>query len=1062
MLLSGFMNFTVLYYLYGATLISGRGISSVLGGTCLNIYANGLSKFPFICTDDGANSRSTDLAYDCFCTNNNYMLTVLNCIESNFAKTDELAEALDYVIDVCKPHKITLEHDKLLFFLNENQNGFTTLDYQINSYKEYVKNMKMFNFENKLQEEIEPFVLEYPVYTDQTDFKNSKIEITDILKNRNSSSMLGILLNIYWVIFPIFGLYANAVYWANPSFFMKMKSKNPFVKIRKHLLKTHLKKSETEESKKQNFTASFKKNMSELEQTVHNSNSSLKQSSPSKGCVWILNVYVLLVVITCVVGYTKTDQTETFFFKNTHSYTTTISKAKLSHKKQLLYLADRAGILAMFQLPTIFLMSGQNNILIALTGWNYKTFNFFHKWVSRIFMVLVFMHALLYLNFSISNGTAKYRWTLKKWRCACLGFVSLVFLAGTTVRKFRHYWYETFKVTHHLFIILFSYGLYHHIKKLGWNLLLYVSLLIWGLEYLIRAGKIIVSGGVINAKCIGIGSNREINGYHTLKLYISHSKWWRPYPGCYVFVYILTPDLFWQRHPLTVLQDPDDPTNSDIVLLIKVKNGMTKKLSEMIAATGTNTLNLSILIEGPYGSSVSLKRYDKSLFIAGGIGFTSVYSLALDTTKEYLHLLRERSAENSPLSLSSAEMANDDISEKISIDDSKAQIQVDWFIPHIESLAVFVNEVLNLAMFGSKLISIKIHVTRFNHLDTKFIKKANMVFIMQKTTGLIPKGQIFNEELNQSRISSVNTNDALPSAYIEYWDNPDESLSSMRPLYSDVEEPLNFESDKKSSVGETVDSAADTGLSKAENKNGLLSALGNEMLIDSSAPKADVISTPSSDSRNARGDKSAHTLDTAKLGRLKAISEPSVESTDSQGKEVTKSKSDSESSSSGYVDDILTVKTDTAKYSVTSFKEKMDLEQKLRKKQLENHKQLEKDEKSKYSISSLTAKVTEKLASRKKHVSVKTLPFEKSADYRAIKIVEILNKTYSNISIETDHLPDLIELVESKINIEKGSVAVVSCGPESMKNDVKRGFLNKLHKKDDYLYLDFFEEELAW
>ena len=281
-------------------------------------------------------------------------------------------------------------------------------------------------------------------------------------------------------------------------------------------------------------------------------------------------------------------------------------------------------------------------------------------------------------------------------------------------------------------------------------------------------------------------------------------------------------------------------------------------------------------------------------------------------------------------------------------------------------------------------------------------------------------------------------------------------MDNIKPLTGDDE------SDKKSSVGESYDVTAEAGLSKAENKNGLLSALGNEILIDSSAPKADIISTPSTDSRNPRGGKSTHSLDTAKLGRLKTISEPSAESTDSQKKEVTKSKSGSESSLSDYVDDILTVKTGTAKYSVASIKEKMDLEQKLRKKQLENHKQLEKYEKSKYSISSLTAKVAEKLVGKKKHVGVKTLPFEKSADYRAIKTVEILNKTYSNIRIETDHLPDLIELVESKINIEKGSVAVVSCGPESMKNDVKRGFLNKLHKKNDDLYLDFFEEELAW
>lgn len=1034
--------------------VFGKGISSVLGGSCLNIYSNGLSKFPFACFNNGTASKATDLSYKCLCTNENYMLTVLECIQSNAVTNDEVTSAVSYVIDICASQKIKFEKAKLLHFLGENKNGFTNLKDQVGHYKEYVKNMKMFNFENNLQEEIEPFVLEFPVHTEKSDFKNSKIEITDILNNRDNSSSLGLLLNLYWIIFPIFGLYANAVYWAIPGFFIRMKNKNPFIKVRKYLLKTHLNKSESDECKKEHFTASFKKNMNEQESNDQKSNSSLKQILPSKNCLWILNVYLLLVIMSFFFNLNRTDQTDTFFFKNIHSYSTTISRSKLTQKKIMLFLADRAGILAMFQLPTLFLMAGQNNLLISLTGWNYKTFNFFHKWVSRLFILLVFLHAVLYLNFSISNGTAKYRWSLKKWRCACLGFVSLVFLSGTTVRKFRHYYYEIFKVTHHFFIVLFSYGLYHHIKKLGWNWLLYVSLLIWAVEYLMRISKIIASGGVLKAKCRGIGDYPELNGYHTLKLYISHSKWWRPYPGCYVFIYILTPDLFWQRHPITVLQDPDDPTNSDVVLLVKVKNGMTKRLAELVSASGKHTLNVPILLEGPYGRSISLKRYDKSLFVAGGMGITSVYTLALDTVKEYMQRQKIDMNRNSPKSLSSSDMVTDELSEKIDNSESCMPIQVDWFVPHVEAIAVFINEIVYLAMFGCNLISIKIHVTRFNHLDTKFIKKTNMVYDLQKTTAGIHQSCMFDNDQNCSRISSVNTCEALPSGYMEYWDNQDQSFSSMKPLYNESDDGVNQDSFKKLYKENAVDNTPQTGLSKSENTKGLLSALDNEMFIDSSAPKADVISTPSSDVQNPKGTRNTNSLDTAKLGKLKTISNSSNTSS-------KKSKSETDSSSSGYVDDILTVKTDTARYSVTSLKEKINLEQKLRQRQLENHKNAAK-EASKYSISSLKDKVAKKLAHRNKRTAENNLPFEKSGDYRAIKIVEILNKTFANIRIETNHLPDLIDLVEDKINITEGSVAVVSCGPESMKNDVKRGFLNKLHRKEDGLNLDFFEEELAW
>lgn len=77
-------------------------------------------------------------------------------------------------------------------------------------------------------------------------------------------------------------------------------------------------------------------------------------------------------------------------------------------------------------------------------------------------------------------------------------------------------------------------------------------------------------------------------------------------------------------------------------------------------------------------------------------------------------------------------MVTDELSEKIDNGDSLVPIQVDWFVPHVETIAVFVNEIVYLAMFGCNLISIKIHVTRFNHMDTKFIKKPTWFMICKR------------------------------------------------------------------------------------------------------------------------------------------------------------------------------------------------------------------------------------------------------------------------------------------------------------------------------------------
>ena len=181
-------------------------------------------------------------------------------------------------------------------------------------------------------------------------------------------------------------------------------------------------------------------------------------------------------------------------------------------------------------------------------------------------------------------------------------------------------------------------------------------------------------------------------------------------------------------------------------------------------------------------------------------------------------------------------MVTDELSEKIDNGDSLVPIHVDWFVPHVETIAVFVNEIVYLAMFGCNLISIKIHVTRFNHMDTKFIKKTNMVYDLQKATAGIHQSHMFGDNQNRSRISSVNTFEALPSGYMEYWDDQDQSFSSMKPVYNESDDCVNQESCSKLYKENTIDNTPQTGLSKAENTKGLLSALKKEMFIDSSAP----------------------------------------------------------------------------------------------------------------------------------------------------------------------------------------------------------------------------------
>lgn len=71
----------------------------------------------------------------------------------------------------------------------------------------------------------------------------------------------------------------------------------------------------------------------------------------------------------------------------------------------LRYVADRTGVLAASNFPVLWLFGTRNNVALWLTGWDFGTFNAFHRWVARAAALQAVVHALAY--------------TALVWRGAC-------------------------------------------------------------------------------------------------------------------------------------------------------------------------------------------------------------------------------------------------------------------------------------------------------------------------------------------------------------------------------------------------------------------------------------------------------------------------------------------------------------------------------------------------------------------------------------------------------------------------------------------------------------------
>lgn len=60
-------------------------------------------------------------------------------------------------------------------------------------------------------------------------------------------------------------------------------------------------------------------------------------------------------------------------------------------------MADRTGIVSFANLPLLWLFAGRNNICAWATGWNFATFNIFHRHVAWIATIQAVAHTVLYL-----------------------------------------------------------------------------------------------------------------------------------------------------------------------------------------------------------------------------------------------------------------------------------------------------------------------------------------------------------------------------------------------------------------------------------------------------------------------------------------------------------------------------------------------------------------------------------------------------------------------------------------------------------------------------------------
>ncbi|KAL4778280.1 ferric reductase like transmembrane component-domain-containing protein [Aspergillus varians] len=361
------------------------------------------------------------------------------------------------------------------------------------------------------------------------------------------------------------------------------------------------------------------------------------------------------------------------------------------------YMADRTGIISFANLPLLWLFAGRNNICAWATGWNFATFNIFHRHVAWIATIQAVVHTTLYLVlfFQNSNPWRKLQKPYLLW--GTLATILMVLILPAAISWFRHRAYETFLIIH----IIFSVGLligcfYHTIIFQGHEYWFYLWLPvgIWAFDRVLRIVRLLHCNIHVQ-----LNSGRRMQRTTSTATYdkaadlirlevVPGSNSLSPRPGQYYFLYQPFRLTGWESHPFTlgcwsyelgqnsstpssprarksderidVSQVPllsddssgsrspnvrfphtDDSRKLKLGFWIRPYDGWTRHLRQKCMKSPNQTSTATMLLEGPYGQEFPLWSYDSVLLIAGGTGIASAVPYIYD------HITRSSTDEDS-------------------------------------------------------------------------------------------------------------------------------------------------------------------------------------------------------------------------------------------------------------------------------------------------------------------------------------------------------------------------------------------------------------------------------
>lgn len=311
-------------------------------------------------------------------------------------------------------------------------------------------------------------------------------------------------------------------------------------------------------------------------------------------------------------------------------------------------LIQRSGGLAVMNMLPLFLLAGRNNPLIPLLGIPFNTYNLLHRWIGRIVVLHVIVHAVTWLfksvhdPLSISKGWPGIKYSLGNVPWITAGLISaigMVVILLQSIPTLRSASYEVFLHVHILVALTVVVTLYLHLAEYPtYRHIVLATITVWAVERCLRVWRIVST----NVGSGGTKAEIEVIPGDAMRITLHMARPWRFKPGQFVYLYI--PSIgWWTSHPFSLAWSDEEHkaamltekglpiTSFDEVvvpksmtsmsLIIRRRNGFTNKLWRKAISSPTGVCTVSAIVEGPYGGH-NLDSYGTVMLFAAGVGIT--------------------------------------------------------------------------------------------------------------------------------------------------------------------------------------------------------------------------------------------------------------------------------------------------------------------------------------------------------------------------------------------------------------------------------------------------------